>query len=107
MTEVENSGATRGRFEGGQVVIIVVLTLALGAGFLVYSLATPRFIAAQRDAQTNAAFANVKQALIGWSASRTPVLASPTIRPGELPCPDMDNDGLDNDGPCLDDSTAI
>ena len=79
---------------------MIVLMLALGTGFLVYSLAGPRALAAQKNAETDAALAQVKQALIGWSAARTPTITSPNIRPGELPCPDMDNDGSDNDGAC-------
>ena len=88
------------RYQRGQVIILTVLLLVLGVGFLVYSLAGPRAITAQKNAETDTALAQVKQALIGWSASRTPVAASPTIRPGELPCPDMDNNGLDDDGGC-------
>jgi hypothetical protein len=45
----------------------------LGAGFLVYSMAGPRAITAQKNAETDAALAQVKQALIGWSAARTSV----------------------------------
>ena len=100
MRGMRSSDATRGRFERGQIIIMIVLILALGAGFLVYSLAAPRAIVAERNAQTDAALASAKQALIGWSASRTPVAASLNIRPGELPCPDKDNDGLDDDGAC-------
>jgi hypothetical protein len=98
MTEVDSPGAKRGRHERGQVMIMIVLTLALGAGFLVYSMAGPRAIAAQRNAETDAVLAQVKQALIGWSAARTP--GSPNVRPGELPCPDMNDNGLDDDGSC-------
>ena len=72
---------------------MIVLMIALGSGFLVYSLAGPRALAAQKNAETDAALAQVKQALIGWSASRTPDAGNPTYRPGELPCPDTDNDG--------------
>jgi hypothetical protein len=93
MTGPESCCAARARFQRGQAIILTVLILALGAGFLVYSLASPRAIAAQKNAETAAALAQVKEALIGWSASRTPDAGNPTYRPGELPCPDTDNDG--------------
>jgi hypothetical protein len=80
----------------GQVIILTVLILALGTGFLVYSMAGFRSIDYGKDSKTELALAQVKQALIGWSAARTPTATSPNIRPGELPCPDIDNDGLDD-----------
>jgi hypothetical protein len=52
---------------------------------------------AQHDA---AVLAQVKEALIGWSAARTPTVASPNIRPGELPCPDATNSGNDPGPTC-------
>jgi hypothetical protein len=42
--------------------------------------------------------AQVKDALIAWSASRTPPDNSSYARPGELPCPDNDNSGTDPGG---------
>ena len=100
MTRPEISSEARPRSQRGQAIIIIVLVLALGTGFLVYSLAGPHALAAQKNAETDAALAQVKQALIGWSASRTPTPSSPTVRPGELPCPDMNDNGLDDDGSC-------
>ena len=90
----------RGASQRGQIMILTVLILALGAGFLVYSTARFHSIDFDKNAKTERAFAQVKQALMGWSASRTPTPSSLTIRPGELPCPDMNNDGLSNDGDC-------
>ena len=84
----------------GQIIILTVLILAVGTGFLVYSLAGFRSIDSDKNAKTELVLAQVKQALIGWSASRTPTPSSLTIRPGELPCPDMNNNGLDDDGNC-------
>ncbi|HEX4985622.1 MAG TPA: hypothetical protein VFV71_06045 [Burkholderiales bacterium] len=74
--------------------------LAIGTGFLVFSLAQPRADIIQKNAETDAALAQVKLALIGWSATRTPTSTAPTSRPGELPCPDMNNNGMDDDGGC-------
>ena len=78
---------------------MIVLMIALGSGFLVYSLAGPRALAAQKSAETDAVLAQVKQALIGFAAS-PPSNATNTERPGELPCPDMNNDGF-GDGSCV------
>ena len=96
MNRSERDFFASARFQRGQIIIFVVLLLVLGSGFLVYSMAGPRALAAQKNAETDAALAQVKQALIGWSAARTPTVTSPNIRPGELPCPDIDNDGLDD-----------
>ena len=84
----------------GQIIIMIVLIMAIGTGFLVFSLSDTRDLATKRTAQTDAALGQAKEALIGWSAARTPTAGSPTIRPGELPCPDKNNDGMDNDGGC-------
>jgi hypothetical protein len=50
-------------------------------------------IANRQSDATAKTMAEVKEALIGWSASRTPTAANPDARPGELPCPDTDNNG--------------
>lgn len=84
----------------GQFIVLVIMIIAAGTGFLVFSLSGNSELTAQRNAQTDATLLQVKRALIGWSASRTPTAGSPTSRPGELPCPDMNNDGIDNDGGC-------
>jgi hypothetical protein len=60
-------------------------------------------IANKQADNTARTLARVKDALIGWSASRTPTVANPNARPGELPCPDTDNNGYaenddNNDG---------
>ena len=100
MTRLERSRERRLRSQDGQIFILTVLILALGSGFLVFSLLGSRANAAEKNRATDAAFLQVKQALMGWSAARTPTVGSPTSRPGELPCPDMNNDGMDNDGAC-------
>ena len=92
--------ATRAASQQGQIIILTLVALVLGTGFLFYSMAEFRSIDYSKDAKTELAVAQVKEALIGWSASRTPTASSLTIRPGELPCPDMNNNGLDDDGNC-------
>src|SRR5258706_9651665 len=98
MNRPQGLRAVRARAQHGQFIILTVLILALGTGFLVYSMAGSRSIDFGKDTKTELSLAQVKQALIGWSASRTP--GSPNVRPGELPCPDMNNNGLDDDGSC-------
>ena len=39
-----------------------------------------------------------RDALVGWSVARSPIVGPPSARPGELPCPDIDNSGTDAGG---------
>jgi hypothetical protein len=85
----------------GQAMMIGVVIIFLGIAAIVYTTATSGIAAlANRQAdETTRAMAQVKEALIGWSAARTPVVGSENRRPGELPCPDNDNTGTDS-GSC-------
>jgi hypothetical protein len=74
--------------------LLVVMLFGLLTALFVFNFVDTTSLALRRDRDTAAAFANVKQALIGWSVQRTPSVPLPNARPGELPCPDMDNDGL-------------
>lgn len=76
------------------------MMIAVLSGAVVFSIINPDTLALQRDMNTAKAFADVKLALVGWSAARTPTGGLPNARPGELPCPDMNNDGLE-DGTCV------
>jgi len=80
--------------------LLLVVLIVVGIVALVYNMIDPTSATLRRDRATAAAFANVKQALIGWSVQRTPSVPLPNARPGELPCPDMNNDGFD-DGTCV------
>lgn len=82
----------------GQAFLLVVLLLVVGIGALIFSLASRSKVDRERDRITAEALAQAKQALIGWSASRTPTGLSPNARPGELPCPDIDDTGNDPGG---------
>ena len=84
----------------GQAMLLTVLLLAVGVAAFVYNFATPAQITLQNDRKSHAALAQVRDALIGWSAARTPSGALPNARPGELPCPDANNDGFE-DGNCV------
>jgi hypothetical protein len=82
----------------GQAAIILLLLVGLGVIALVYGLATPAKESIERDKRTAAALAQAKEALIGFAAG-IDLSAAGTPRPGDLPCPDFDNDGT-ADTPC-------
>jgi hypothetical protein len=71
----------------GQIIILMVLMLALGTGFLVFSMAAYRSIDYRKNAKTDAALSLAKEALIGRSVADS-------NRPGSLPCPDTNDDGI-------------
>ncbi len=77
--------------------LLVVMLVGMVATLFVFGVLNTTSLALQRDQATAAALADVKRALIGWSAGRP---LTGTVRPGELPCPDMNNDGFD-DGSCV------
>ncbi|HEX9673852.1 MAG TPA: hypothetical protein VGA12_10490 [Burkholderiales bacterium] len=79
--------------------LLVVMLVGIVAALFVFGIVDTTAIELRRNQDTAAAFANVKQALIGWSVQRTSSGALPNARPGELPCPDMNNDGFE-DGNC-------
>lgn len=78
--------------------LLVVMLVGIATTLFVFGMVDTTSAALRRDKDTAAAFAEVKRALIGWSVQRTSG-ALPNARPGELPCPDMNNDGLE-DGTC-------
>ncbi|MGH8750114.1 MAG: hypothetical protein ACREUV_00240 [Burkholderiales bacterium] len=73
------------RQSGQGLFILLALLLVIGTS-LVFNFARPGSLNIDRDKQTAAALAMAKDALIGYAASDS-------NRPGELPCPDVDNDG--------------
>lgn len=76
----------RGGRESGQTLfVLLVLIIAIAIGF-VFDYSRPTALAIEHDKQTAAALAQAKAALIGYAASDA-------NRPGELPCPDVNNDG--------------
>jgi len=82
--------------------MIAMVIVILGIAGVIYTTATSGIAAlANRQADdTTRAMAQVKEALIGWSAARTPVAGALNRRPGDLPCPDNDNTGTDS-GSCV------
>lgn len=80
--------------------LLVVLLLAVGIGLFAYGAVSSVSLSQQQDFKTRLAFVQVRDALIGWSVARTTTVPLPNARPGELPCPDMDNNGFE-DGSCV------
>jgi len=82
---------------------LTAVLVALGVLALVLTTAGSDSVSiANRQADDTArTLAQVKEALIGWSASRTPPTDGADARPGELPCPDINPlDGYE-DGSCV------
>ncbi len=91
----------RRRSQRGQAMMLMLVGLfGLATALLVYAMTDTTSLALRRDRDTAATMAEVKRALIGWSVQRTPSGSLPNARPGEFPCPDMNNDGLE-DGTCV------
>ena len=78
------------------VLVMVSLLVAMFAVIFVNDLVRQN----QQLQRTTDALAQAKEALIGWSVQRTPSIPLPNARPGELPCPDNNNDGFE-DGTCV------
>src|SRR5262245_11131637 len=70
--------------------LLTVLLLGVGVSAVIYNFVTPARDAQERERITAAALAQAKQALIGFAAG---VTLGGAARPGDLPCPDQDNDG--------------
>jgi hypothetical protein len=85
----------------GQAMILTVVLVVFGVLAAIYTTANTRSVSlSNRQADDTArTLTEVKNALIAWSAARTPITGSLNRRPGELPCPDNDNSGTDS-GSC-------
>lgn len=84
----------------GQAMLALLLLLGIALSVFVYNAVDPTHAAVRREAKTQAAMKEVSDALIGWSVQRTSSGTLPNARPGELPCPDLNNDGFE-DGSCV------
>jgi hypothetical protein len=79
-------------FQQGQAAVILLLLVGLGVIALVYGMATPAKESIEKDKRTAAALAEAKAALIGFAVgNRLDVAGTPRV--GDLPCPDLVNDG--------------
>ncbi len=79
--------AARASSQRGQIIILTVLILALGTGFLIYSMTEFRAIGYSKNAKTDKALTMAKEALIGRAVADSD-------HPGSLPCPDTNDDGI-------------
>ncbi|MBM3342257.1 MAG: hypothetical protein FJY56_09115 [Betaproteobacteria bacterium] len=75
------------RTQRGLALLSIVVLVALALGASLFTLMRPVSVTRQQQAQTERALALAKEALIAYAAGR---LAN---RPGELPCPDVTNNG--------------
>jgi hypothetical protein len=87
----------------GAAILLVVLLLGFTAGAVFFSFFSPNKLAQASARTTSDALAQAKTALINYAitAPHTILPADGSTRPGELPCPDRNNDGWDNDGTCV------
>ena len=92
-----SSGRAR---QSGQGLFVLLALFAVASAALIFNFLRPTALAIENDKRTAAALAQAKQALIGWSVQRTSSVSLPNARPGELPCPDANNDGFE-DGTCV------
>jgi hypothetical protein len=75
------------------LLILMILTVSALAYTLVTALG-PTTRAQARDRITVEALAQARAALLAWAVSHVDIAPPANARPGELPCPDTDNDGL-------------
>ncbi len=82
--------ARQGR-QRGMAILIILALIGLGAAYLLVGTLARTNGQIERDKATSAALAQAKEALIGFAAG-VPLPGS--ARPGDLPCPDANNDGI-------------
>jgi len=78
---------SRSHSQRGQAVLLIVLLLAVGIGLFAYGAVGSVSQSQQQDLKTRLALTMARDALIGRAASDA-------NRPGSLPCPDTDDDGV-------------
>lgn len=75
-----------GSRQRGSALVVILGVLGLFAAYVAIGKLDPATIHVTRDRQTNRVLAIAKDALVNYAASDV-------NRPGELPCPDVNNDG--------------
>jgi hypothetical protein len=88
------------RKQRGVALLVILVALGLLVGMLAIGFAGDLLRQNQSQQRTTDALAQAREALIGWSVQRTSSVTLPNARPGELPCPDQNNDGFE-DGTCV------
>jgi hypothetical protein len=76
----------KARSQKGASLLVLLLFLLLGTGAFFIDFISDKKLEKQRELRTQNAVDTAKKALIAYAVSDT-------SRPGELPCPDIDNDG--------------
>ena len=87
----------RGR-QRGMVALLLITLLILGGLLFAYTSLNVAAVRVDRERATNEALAKAKDALIAFAVSHVsdvPVLGAP-MRPGQLPCPDVNDDGVED-----------
>lgn len=99
--------AAPGSRQKGAVLLASLLLLVIAASFVLVRKLNVAATSYYRDQQTAYVLSQAKQALIGYAAAHPEVRAnnpSPTVGPGRLPCPDLNNNGIssipDDGGSC-------
>ena len=89
--------ARRGR-QRGMVALLLITLLILGGLLFAYTSLNFAEVRVDRERATNEALAKAKDALIAFAVSHVsdvPVAGAP-MRPGQLPCPDVNDDGIED-----------
>jgi len=73
--------------QGGQAVLGLLIIFGIAFSVFVYNMISPAEAYSRRQARTETALREARDALIGRAASDA-------NRPGSMPCPDTDNDGI-------------
>ena len=92
--ETSRAASMTGRQQGGLASLLALLILVtLAAGWLATALATRARLEGRRDAVTQEALAEAREALLGYAVRYPDVPGvAATGGPGRLPCPDLRND---------------
>lgn len=97
MPAIRTTNFNKGRhYQRGAALMVMLVIMVIGAAAFLVSALNSSALQTKRDKITADALAQAKEALIGYAAS---VSLSPSgaKRPGDLPCPDTDNDGISGD----------
>lgn len=83
------------RKQRGAALMVMLVIMVMGISTVLIGSLSNTALQNERDRITAAALAQAKDALIGFAVSVN--LNSGSRRPGDLPCPDTDNDGIPGD----------
>ncbi len=81
------------KHQRGMALLLLLLVFGSGALYLLLSSLNQNSLQTERNQKTAEALALAKQALIGSAVSMQLLTGTSSTRPGDLPCPDLNNDG--------------